>query len=326
MLAQMFSILIVLSAQDTYHERSSSVLDQLLARTQDRSAGLLDNTSGIFVSGDPGSGKSVFGRELVRWAADSGEMCVIVLDPAPGGDLAEDCLRDASDMGSSVRDHLSYFFPGNPKLPIGAINPLHVDRDETTTDYEYDARLECRVSLAARLLLNVFGQDSFDGAPQMYKYTTTILRSAARIQLSLADCLIFFDTGSDWYDTLLSCIPERMAQMELERLAAMKFEHQEELIGSTKHRFVGLLSSPVVKAHLGCVEQTVPVRKLIASQALVYVNLSMGQQILSEEAQSLLANIWLSELFHVQFTTPRELRKPLLIVCDELPRFRASAP
>lgn len=285
--------------------------------------GLLDNTAGLFISGDPGSGKSVCGREIHRSLALSGDAMVIVLDP--DNDFAEDCLRDISDMPHSVRERAHAFFPANPKWPIGAINPLQVHTDETTSDYEYEARLECRAMFASHLLLSAINQADFDGAPLLLKWATTINRSLARMHMTMPEAEQFFDIGSEDYRLLTSAIPDVMAQIEFSRLAALKIDQQEEKIASFKNRHAALFSNPIVRAHLGAVKDTLPLRQLMQENSLLYFNLSQGQETLSAEAQSLLANIILSEIFHILFTTPRSQRKFVVILCDELPVFRSSA-
>ena len=125
-----------------------SILTNLGVRNQEAFQ-LLDNTAGLFISGDVGSGKSVLGRQIHRALAMSGDVTVIALDP--DNDFVEDCLRDVADMPASVRERAYAFFPADPKWPIGPINPLHVYCDETTSEYEYEARLECRALYASHL-------------------------------------------------------------------------------------------------------------------------------------------------------------------------------
>ncbi len=168
--------------------------------------GLLENTAGVFVTGDPGCGKSVLGREFHRSLAMSGDAMVIVLDP--DNDFVEDCQRDLSDMPLSVRQRAHAFFPADPRWPIGAINPLHVDRDETMSDYEYEARLECRAMFASHLLLSAVNQADFDGAPLLLKWATTINRSLARMHMTMPEAEQFFDIGSPDYQLLTSAIPD----------------------------------------------------------------------------------------------------------------------
>ena len=285
--------------------------------------GLLNNTAGLFVSGDPGCGKSVLGREIHRSLAMSGDAMVIVL--APDNDFVEDCLRDVSDMPLSVRQRAHAFYPANPKWPVGAINPLHVDCDETTSAYEYEARLECRAMFASHLLLSSVNQADFDGAPLLLKWATTINRSLARMHMTMPEAEQFFDIGSEDYQLLTSAIPDAMAQVEFSRLAALKIDQQEEKIASFKNRHCALFSNPIVRAHLGAVKDTLPLRQLMQENSLLYFNLSQGEETLSTEAQSLLANIILSEIFHILFTTPRSQRQFVVILCDELPVFRSSA-
>lgn len=285
--------------------------------------GLLENTAGLFISGEPGSGKTVLGRELHRSLAIGGDATVIVFDP--DNDFVEDCLRDLSDMPRSVRERAHAFFPANPKWPVGAINPLHVPHDETTSSYEYEARLECRAMFASHLLLSAVNQADFDGAPLLLKWCTTIYRSLAKMNMTMPEAEQFFDIGSEDYQLLTSAIPDAMAQMEFARLAALRIDQQEDKILSFKNRHIPLFGNPIVRAHLGAVKNTLPLRQLMQENSLLYFNLSQGNETLSTEAQSLLANIILSEIFHILFTTPRSQRRPVVILCDELPVFRSSA-
>ncbi len=283
---------------------------------------LFNNTAGLLVSADPGGGKSVLARRLHYELASAGDACVIVLDP--DNDLWEDCLADVAGMPQSVRQRAHAFFPAHPKWPIGAINPLHVE-SVGKSPYLYEAQIECRSSHTGHLLLSATGRDSFDGAPQLYRFTSTIIGSLARMGMTLLDSTPLFDIGTEEHQLFVDAIPDALAQGEFDRLATLRVDRQDELLTSTKNCFHQVLTSPIVRAHLGAIDRNLPLRELLRQPSLLYFNLSRGDEALSDEAQNFLSNLILSEILHILFTTPRAERRPVIIIADELPVFRSSA-
>ncbi len=287
--------------------------------------GLLTNTAGLFISGDPGSGKTVCSRELIRWAAKHPNVTVIYIDPE--GDGAEDCERDLSEMPKRIRDNSFCFFPADTTRPIAAINPLAVDRSLCRTKTEYEAQIECRSMLTTHLFLDSVTRQNTDGVPpRTLRWGSNFNRSLAKMCMTVPDGKMFFDVGSPTYDALTAAIPDDMARLDFDRLAELKISAQDEQLESIKNRYVALISNPILEAHLSTVEHYLPFRQLIRQNANLYFNLSQGNETLSVEAQNVLANIILSEVFHILFTTPRSERTTVLIVCDELPVFHSSAP
>ncbi len=282
-----------------------------------------ESAGGICISGDSGTGKSVLLRQIINNAIRAGDQAVFVFDP--GGDLAKDVFSDCLHYGGSVIQRTHYFAPADDKVPVGPIHPLMAHRMPDDSDLRHMNRTECRIMHSAMILLAAWGDENFDQKPLLFKWLTMLLRSAAYLGLSLADIVHFFDIGSELYHVLTQSILNEVDRREFARLAELNVGDQEQAISSTKNRVQGLLAAPVMRMHLGVTKNTIDVQQLIEQRAIVIVDLETLDQI-STEHQSLIANFWLTELFHTIFGTPAERRLPALIVCDELPIFRASAP
>ena len=282
-----------------------------------------ESAGGICISGDSGTGKSVLQRQIINNAIRAGDQAVFLFDP--GGDLAKEVFADCLHLGGSVTRRLHYFAPANDRIPVGAIHPLRANRQPDDSDLRHINRTECRVMHSASILLSSWGDDNFDQKPLLFKWLTLILRAAANLGLSLADTVHFFDVGSELYHVLTQSIPDEVDRREFSRLAELDIGDQEQAIASTKNRVQGLFAPPIMRTHLGVTNNAIDVRQLIENRAIVIVDLETLDQLHAEQ-QSLLANFWLTELFHTIFGTPPAQRLPTLIVCDELPVFRASGP
>lgn len=280
-----------------------------------------DSGGGIAVSGAKGSGKSVFLRELLLSAIRSCDTAVFLIDPH--GDLAKQLFVDCANMTESVHRRVYYAAPGDKRVPLLPLNPLAVERTDDMDAFEFEARLEYRVRHAAHLLISAWGHENFDAMPQLYKWTTIVLRTLSHLGLSIADALHFFDVGSPLYETLIQAVPNLMDRMEFEALGDMRTAEREQFIASTKNRFRGITSDPLLAAHLGVPDQAVNTRRLIEERAIVLLDFE-GLGVLHDESKSILANFWLSEVFDAVMSAPRDRRLPCLICCDELPVFRHS--
>ena len=117
------------------------------------------------------------------------------------------------------------------------------------SDYDYMSRLECNVGHAADVTLSIFGDGGFDSRPNQFRFTTTILRTLAKLGLSMADYVHFFP-DSPIHSAFIQCLPdkERLLFERLDRMDPMTYEKQ---IGSTEVRFDSIFSSGVMRAVLG---------------------------------------------------------------------------
>jgi hypothetical protein len=288
---------------------------------------MLDNTAGLVISGEPGSGKSVTVRNFVAEAARSGEMAVYHFDPA--GEGVQAGISDVLAMPRSVQNRLRVVAPGQPNVPILPHNPLGLPRPDGMSDYEFAQRRSCLCDHFAQMLLSIFGDGgSYEGRPNQYLFTSFILHSLSMMSLAPADAMHFFP-GSPIQNDFLQLLPDSVAHAKFAELQAMKPADRLQLLGSTEVRFTSLFhNAPVMEAHLGVadLDRCANIRQLNEERALVYVDLS-GEGTLSDRQKALLANLWLSQLVFTIFNTPPRERVPVLIVCDELPVFaRASGP
>jgi hypothetical protein len=282
---------------------------------------LAQSAAGMMISGSSGTGKSCVMRLLMRILATSGEG-FFLLDPH--GDLARDVESDCSSLPDHVRRRVVVIRPSDIKHGIVGLNPLRVSR-EGITHLTWLARVSVKAFHTAMILLHAWGERDFNSKPVMAKWTKRFLTMLARAGLSLADVRHFFDVQSPIYQALIKIAPDFVSRLEMEQLAAMRPKDREELIASTKNRFLGFLENPIVEMTLGQVENVYDVSKLIENRAIVIISLEPGG-VLSDSDVEIFANLWLSEIFFAVYNMPASERIPCHVFLDELPVFLSSAP
>jgi hypothetical protein len=299
---------------------STGMLIEPPRTTEDLANTLWSNlgVSGVQISGDAGSGKSVFAQQCFRSLARESQGALLVIDPP--GDYAKACRNDTLHLGKSVANRTHYIKYGDADM-IVPINPLHVRH--TADANKYQARLSCRVAHCAHLLLSAWGQDSWDGTPLLFKWTTLFLNSLAKMGLPMAEVRHFLNPHSEVFRQLAEHVPDYFAQMELARLIDLKPDKVLEQLQSTANRFLGFFDNPIVEATLGFMDGCVDVRQMIRDKQIVIIDLEPCGQLREEDVQ-ILANIWLAEWLHEVFTAEQQDRCPTAIICDELPVFRPS--
>ena len=277
---------------------------------------MLNNIPGILITGESGAGKSTTVRHIIRKAAADGETAVFVFDPH--STLIQDCISDVLDASPSVRDRTLIVAPGNRRFPVLPINPLYVARSDS--DYEYRARLSVVAEHFSHMLLSLFGDGSFEGRPNQFKYSTMISHCLADMGLSPADYFHFFP-GSPIYDEFIQSLPDPIAREEFLRIGELDTFQASQLIASTETRFSALFNrSPVMESHLGVSdpERCANIRQMIDGRAILLGDFAgLGQ--MTPRQSAMLVNVWLSQVLFTIFNTPPEERRPVLVVADELP-------
>ena len=279
-----------------------------------------DSAAGLQVSGDSGSGKSNFTDVLLRKIIAEG-FPVFVLDPH--GSLVESLRDYVLSLPERFRRRLYWIEPGNTNI-VTSINPLAVPT-EGLDEFSWRARVVNKCGHTSRIILAATGEDDLLGKPRLAKWMSRLVGTLAVAGLSLADALMFLDPGNPVYRSLIRAVPDLMARHEFEELEEMRPTDRENLIESTKNRFVSLFQNPIVEATLGRTTGAIDVGRLYDESAICLVNLA-PQGVLRDEDQSILANLWLSEILHVVFNRPAARRRPTIVAIDELPVFRACAP
>jgi hypothetical protein len=281
---------------------------------------LFDDSAGLLVSGDSGSGKSTFLCALIVLLAKLGHGCTLF---DPHGDLAQKVKRLCLALGPSVARRLVEVVPGDTSV-VTLFNPLSVE-EAGLDPYTRGARITAKCGHAARILLHAWGETDFNGKPLLYKWTNRLLVTAAELGLPLAALRHVLAVGSPLYDALTRVAPDLLARLEFAELKQMRPRDREELIASTKNRVLGFLSNPAVEATLSRTDGTLCPRQLLRERAILLFDLSK-RSALRDEDQEILSNLWLSELLHAIFATPEAERVPHWIVLDELPVFTSCAP
>ncbi|MFN0019464.1 MAG: type IV secretory system conjugative DNA transfer family protein [Pirellulaceae bacterium] len=276
------------------------------------------SAAGLVLSGDSGSGKSNLMRLLIQQMLPMGIGCTLI---DPHGDLTADVERDCATLPLRLRRKVVILrFAGAKRLP--AINPLALDTD-AADDLTRRAQIASKVGHVSKILLHSWGERDFNSKPVMFKWVTRCLTMLARAQLTIPDVRHFFDTRSPVYAALTNLASDVVSRMELEELADMRPREREELIASTKNRFLGFLENPLTELVLGGTDQWLSFRQLMRENAIVLVDLQRGG-VLRDEDVEIFANLVLNEILYAAFNTPREKRSPHFVFLDELPVFQSS--
>lgn len=281
----------------------------------DQSAG------GIQVSGDSGTGKStVMALMMQQLAQKSNSPGFALIDPH--GDLARDMEAFCASLPPRQQRRVVIVHPSDTAR-IAAVNPLAVD-DENLDDLTWRARVLKKAGHCAKILLHAWGEKDFNSKPLLFKFCSWYLETLGLARLLLPEVRCFFDQNHPIYSPLSQLAPDPIARQELLELAELRFADREELIASTKNRFLGFLKNPIVELSLGKLGAVLNARTLIQEGAIVLINVEPGG-VLRDEDREILANVWLSEFLFAAYNTPREMRKPFGVFVDELPLFAASS-
>ena len=282
---------------------------------------LAQAAAGFMITGSSGTGKSQLMRLIINYLARAGEG-VFLLDPS--GDLVSDVERDLAGMPTSVQDRIVILKPFDAARGIASPNPLAVPFD--SDPMRWKAKLSTKVKHMAMILLMAWGETDFNSKPVMFKWVTRFLHLLGLARLPVSAVRFFFDPSHEVYAALTKIAPDFVTQLEMEDLADLKPRDREELIASTKNRFLGLLSNPIVETLLSVTDNAVDMRELIRERKIVLISLETGEGELDDTDVEILANIYLMEIAFAVFNTPREERQWTTVLIDELPLFKSSFP
>ncbi len=290
----------------------------LSSSTRFANMGLFDDAAaGLVVSGDSGSGKSYFLNTIGRWLIEQRRGMTLI---DPHGDLVDELERFCSTLPPSQRRRVIVIRYADTTRITG-LNPLHVPR-QGLSEIAFRAMLAGRTGHVARILLHAFGE-TFNGKPNMLRFFHYYLMTLAHAGLTIPDVRYFFDMKHPIYRALIKAAPDYIARLELAQLIDLKPADRDELIGSTKNRFLNFLQNPLVELALGMPDGHLDVAQAIRDGAVILISLARGS-VLRDEDVEIFANLWLEEiLFHV-FNVPRHERTPHVLLLDELPTFRSS--
>ena len=206
---------------------------------------------------------------------------------------------------------------------------IHSSCRARTDLHTYRARRATKVSHFRNILFSAWGESEqgINGRPQLAKISDLYLNTLAECGLTVPDVQCFFDVASPVYQAIVDHAPDLLTQLELTALAGLRPKEREELIASTKNRFLGFLQNPIVHTVLGNVHQDrlLDFTRLIREGAIVIVNLERGGVLRDEDVQ-IFANLFLHEILFAVYNTPQHERVPYLVFLDELPDFQSCAP
>lgn len=278
------------------------------------------SAAGIAVSGDSGMGKSTCLHQFLKTIAAQGFGLTLV---DPHGDLAADFETYCATLPERLRRKVIVLRFHDTERLVG-LNPLALDV-AVTDPFRRRAMIASKVGHVAQILLHAWGERDFNSRPVLFKWTTRFLTMLANCGLTLPDVRHFFDVNSPVYEALTAAAPDLITRLELEQLADLRPREREDEIASTKNRFLGYLSHPIVDGVLGAGDALIRARDVIQGDGILIVDLSPGS-VLRDEDREIFANLILHEILYAAFNTPRAERVPHFVVLDELPMFSSSFP
>ncbi len=278
------------------------------------------SNAGVQISGDPGCGKSNT-MELIAQGLVRSKQPFILIDPH--GTLARRVERFCSyDL---IRKRLPVIrIKASDTNHMVAINPLFVSMDGCN-ETDWRARIKTKAAHVARILLAACGERNFNDKPRMYTWTMRILRTLAYCGLPLADAKHFFDVGSAVYMKLAQAAPDWLDREAFANLPNRRDAEIDEQIDSTRSRFLGFLSNPIIECMLGRVENVLNMQDVLESGTSLIIDLH-PEGNLADEDQQILANLFLSEAVFTAINLPEQRRRPFWILIDELSVFESSFP
>ena len=279
-----------------------------------------ESAAGIQISGDSGTGKSCVMLLILQSLLHRGLGCCLI---DPHGTLARDFELFCAGLPDRIRRKVIVIRPSDPRC-IAGINPIGVSTD-TDDPVLRRAQIVTKAAHAGRIVLAASGDRDFKNKPTLAKFTSIFLGTLGLAGLTIPEVRHFFDVTSPVYEALSRVAPDFIAQLELEHLAGVRPTEREELIASTKNRFLELLRNPLIELSLGKLEPVLDMRRLIQDGMIVIVNLERGSAALRDEDVEILANLYLSEILFAVYTTPEEERVPFFCFLDELPVFQSSS-
>jgi hypothetical protein len=279
----------------------------------------------VEISGDSGMGKTEILKQLTSATAMAGVAAVFI---DPPGDAVEDIEIYVSRLPSRVRHRVTLVRPSDLRHTV-PINSLAVPSGRASV-LKQRAWRAVKVEHTTAQLLAAWGEleQGVEGRPRLWKYTYQWLSTLAACGLAVPDVNHFFSPRSPVYRALSSRAPDIISRIDLAALSTMKPADAEELIASAKTRFQAFLSNPLVVAALSGGVAGIPAfdaYRAIQEGQIVLVHLGRGDNVLRDMDVQILANLWLSEFLFAAYSTPRHLRKHLVVFLDELHEFESSS-
>ncbi len=287
-------------------------------------AAVLDDNmgAGLQISGTSGSGKS----NIAEWLAvrmHARGLPFLYFDPH--GNSARKILRMCLDLPPSQRRRVLYVCFTDPEH-VTCINPLAVPQ-LGQPEYVYESQLRVRVEHTAQVIFSLFGEGAvgFASRTLLRKWLTRWLTTLARSRLTLADALLLADPKQPIYEQLLRLVPDDLARQQMESLITLKTSELEAEIGSARNRLMGVLDHPVSQTVFSGRENVLDFGAIYKAGVSVIFDFDKGD-LLTDDAQQLIANLALNQYLATVLATPEHQRRRRLCFVDELAVFASSAP
>lgn len=263
----------------------------------------------MHIIGSSGEGKSKFIEHLVRQdIINNNGLCLI----DPHGYLYHDIVRWAETKGMLDRTRpkkIILFDPGAENWTFG-FNPLATGGSE----------ISFHVDAMVKAVAKVWGGEDSDRTPLLKRVLRVVFHTLVEKNLSLyeAQHLLNAADGS-LREFLTHDIKDGIIRQQWAYFNQLKPKQLYDEFGSTINRLMEFLASPLIRAVVGQIENTIDFRKIMDEGYVLLVNLASKDKISDDNAR-LLGTLIVNDLLMKAKGRP-EGSRPFYLYIDECARY-----
>lgn len=235
--------------------------------------------------------------------------CFVIVDRM--GNLSNELLLWMSSQycSEAVRKRLIYIEPAREDVVLG-FNPLRCSNDQEGF---------YKVQRATEIILRAWESVNIEAMPRLARWTFNAFWAAAKLGLTIADCVHFLMPGSPHHARLLECLPERM-KCEWSELIDARSSEVVRILESTRNRLKPYFESDILRRMFGSTESHFDALKFMREGRIVLLNLA-PQNRLSTQLADAIGALVLNEILATARSLPLGVRYPTYLLLDEFQNF-----
>lgn len=266
----------------------------------------------VHIIGSSGEGKSKFMEHLIRQDIIAGNgLCLI----DPHGYLYNDLARWCESKGMLDRSRpkkIILFDPGADGWTFG-FNPLQTGGTE----------ISFHVDAMVKAVAKVWGGEDSDKTPLLKRMLRILFHALSEKNLSLYEAQHLLNPQNAIVRKYLTAdIQDSAIRQQWDYLNELKPRQFYEEAGSTINRMMEFLASPLIRASVGQIENTIDFRKIMDEGWVLLVNLASKDKISDDNAR-LLGTLIVNDLLMKAKGRPEKVGKehPFYLYVDECARY-----
>lgn len=261
-----------------------------------------DRSTHMQIIGSTGEGKSKFMEHLLREdIINNNGLCLI----DPHGYLYNDIVTWCETKRFLGRKKIILFDPSEEDWTFG-FNPLKVSSRD----------LAFHVDGMVKACAKVWGGENTDRTPLLKRCLRIVFHALAEKQLSLAEALHLIDPNEQELRRYLTYnIGDPVIRKQWAYFNGLSPRNFSEEFSSTVNRMMEFLSSPIIRAIIGQIRETIDFRQIMDEGYTLLVNLAPTNR-LSDDNARLLGSLIVNDLFMNCRGRPKD-SKPFYLYIDE---------